>query len=121
MPNRNAATTDAADRGEKTVKSIQEWTIKTLEKIFREGIEYRKAGIILSGLVPSENLTTRMFDDAKFERQHKLMKAIDAVNQKFGKDTVGFGSVKNERVWKMKQTRKSQSYTTDWNDLLSVS
>jgi DNA polymerase V len=102
-------------------QEIQEWTIKTLEKIFREGIEYRKAGIILSGLVPSENLTTRMFDDAKFERQHKLMKAIDAVNQKFGKDTIRFGSVKSESAWRMKQTRKSQSYTTNWNELLSVS
>jgi len=102
-------------------QEIQEWTIKTLGKIFRENIEYRKAGIILSGLVPSENLTTRMFDDAKFERQHKLMKAIDEVNRKFGKDTIRFGSVKNKGAWKMKQTRKSQSYTTNWNELLRVS
>lgn len=102
-------------------QEIQEWTIKTLDKIFREHIEYRKAGIILSGLMSSENLTTRMYDDEKFEQQHKLMKAIDDVNRKFGKDTVRFGSVKKECAWKMKQTRKSQNYTTDWNELLSVS
>jgi len=101
-------------------QEIQEWTIKTLERIFKQGFEYRKAGIILSGLVPNENLTKRMFDDERFQQQHKLMKAIDEINQKFGKDTVRFGSVKTEGNWKMKQTRKSQSYTTNWNEILIV-
>ncbi len=101
-------------------QEIQEWTIKTLERIFKQGYDYRKAGIILSGLVPNENLTKRMFDDEKFQRQHKLMKAVDELNQKFGKDTVRFGSVKTDGSWKMKQTRKSQNYTTDWNELLVV-
>ncbi len=102
-------------------QEIQEWAIKTLERIFKPGFEYRKAGIILSGLVPNENLTKRMFEDERFQQQHKLMKAIDEINQKFGKDTVRFGSVKTEGNWKMKQTRKSQSYTTNWDELLVVS
>jgi DNA polymerase V len=102
-------------------REIQEWTIKTLEKIYKKGFEYRKAGIILSGLVPSENLTKRMFDDEKFRQQHKLMKAIDEINQKFGKDTVRFGSIATEGRWKMKQARKSRSYTTNWNEMLVVS
>ena len=101
-------------------QEIQEWTIKTLERIYKKGFDYRKAGIILSGLVPKEKLTTRMFDDEKFQQQHQLMKAIDEINQKFGKDTVRFGSVKTEGIWKMKQTRKSQSYTTNWNQILVV-
>ena len=49
------------------------------------------------------------------------MKAMDEINQKFGKETVRFGSAKTEGSWKMKQTRKSQSFTTDWNELLFVS
>lgn len=101
-------------------QEIQEWTIKTLERIYKKGFDYRKAGIILSGLVPREKLTTRMFDDEKFQQQHQLMKAVDEINQKFGKDTVRFGSVKTEGIWKMKQTRKSQSYTTNWNQILVV-
>ena len=101
-------------------QEIQEWVIGTLERIYREGFDYRKAGIILSGLVPKDHLTKRMFDDERFQRQHKLMKAIDEINQKFGKDTVRFGSVKTEGSWKMKQTRKSRCYTTNWNELLTV-
>jgi DNA polymerase V len=99
---------------------LQEWTLRILNKIFREGIEYRKAGIILSGLVPVEKLTTRMFDDVKFQQRHQLMKAIDEVNQKFGKDTVRFGMIKNDERWRMKQIYKSQNYTTNWQELLLV-
>lgn len=101
-------------------QEIQEWTTKTLERIYKTGFEYRKSGIILSGLVPSEKLTKRMFDDETFKRQHNLMKAIDEINQKFGRDTIRFASVKIEGAWKMKQTRKSQCYTTNWNELLVV-
>jgi DNA polymerase V len=101
-------------------QEIQEWTIKTLERIYKPHYEYRRAGIILSGLVPSERLTKRMFDDEGFQRQHELMKAIDEINRKFGKDTVRFGCVRTEGNWKMKQTRKSQRYTTNWNELLIV-
>lgn len=101
-------------------QEIQEWALRTLEKIFREGIEYRKAGIILNGLVPAEKLTVRMFDDAKFEKLHNLTKAVDEINQKFGKDTVKFATVKSAGNWKMKSARKSQGYTTNWNELMIV-
>ena len=48
-------------------REMQEWATKTLERIFKEGYEYRKAGIILRGLFPAEKLSKRMFDDGKFE------------------------------------------------------
>lgn len=101
-------------------QEIQSWALKTLEKIYKPHYEYRRAGIILSGLVPAEKLTKRMFDDERFQKQHNLMKAFDEINKKFGKDTIRFASVKTEGNWKMKQTRKSRRYTTNWNELLTV-
>ena len=44
-----------------------------------------KAGIILSGLVPSKQLTKRLFDDEGFQKRHNLMKAVDAINQNSAK------------------------------------
>ena len=44
-------------------QEIQQWALKTLEKIYKPHYEYRRAGVILSGLVPAEKLTKRMFDD----------------------------------------------------------
>ncbi|CAN5662334.1 Y-family DNA polymerase [soil metagenome] len=103
-----------------TNQELQEWATKTLEKIFREGIEYRKAGIILNGLVSSEKLTKRLFDDERFQKMHNLTKAIDEINQRFGRDTVKFAIATGEGNWKMKQTRKSPAYTTNWNELQIV-
>ena len=101
-------------------QELQAWAIKTLERIYKEHYEYRKAGIILSGLVPNENLTKRMFDDEAFVKKHNLMKAMDEINQKFGKDSVRFASVKTDGRWKMKQTRKSRNYTTRFDEILTV-
>lgn len=103
-------------------QEMQEWAVKTLEKIFKDGYDYRKAGVILSGLVPAESTSKRMFDDEQFKRQHNLMKAVDEINQKFGKDTVRFASLLrgDKAAWRMKQIYKSPSYTTNWNELLTV-
>ena len=101
-------------------QELQMWATKTLEKIFKPHYEYRKTGVILSGLVAAEKLTRRLFDDAAFQKQHQLMKALDEDNRKFGKDTVRFASVGTTGDWRMKQTRRSQGYTTNWNELLEV-
>ncbi|MBS1796142.1 MAG: Y-family DNA polymerase [Acidobacteria bacterium] len=101
-------------------QELQTWALKTLEKIYRPHYEYRRAGVILSGLVGTEKLTKRLFDDENFQKQHKLMKAIDEINRKFGKDTVRFASVRTAGNWKMKQARKSPGYTTNWNELMEV-
>jgi DNA polymerase V len=101
-------------------QELQEWAMKILEKIYRKGFEYRKAGIVLSGLVAREKLAVRMFDDERFVQRHKLIKAIDEINRKFGRDTVRFGGVRTSGSWKMKQARKSSYYTTDFTQLLKV-
>lgn len=101
-------------------QELQEWTLKTLEKIFRASFEYKRAGVILSGLVPAEKLTRRLFDDDEFQKRHNLARAVDQINRKFGKGTIHLGCVKTNGVWKMKQLRKSQRFTTSWDELLTV-
>jgi DNA polymerase V len=101
-------------------QELQEWAISALDRVYRPNFEYRKAGIILSGLVSCEKLTKRIFDEHKFERRHKLMKAIDEINRKFGRDAVRFGGVRRDGLWKMRQTNKKQRYTTDFSELLEV-
>jgi hypothetical protein len=52
----------------------------------------------------------RMFDNKKIELQRKLMKVVEKVNQKFGRDADRFASVERFGAWKMKQIFKSLSY-----------
>ncbi|MDQ4119901.1 MAG: Y-family DNA polymerase [Acidobacteriota bacterium] len=99
---------------------LQAWAFSCLEKIWREGYEYKKAGIMLSGLVPSEKLTERLFNDERWERFRPVLKAMDEINQKFGRNTVRFGMCNLTGNWKGKAARRSPRYTTRFKEIGTV-
>ena len=100
---------------------LQKRALMCLDKIFRADVFYRKAGVILSGLVPADELTTRMFDDQKWERFRLVMKAVDDVNKKFGRDTLHFGFPAANSVWRGKSEWRSNRYTTRFSEIAAVS
>lgn len=63
---------------------------EALDKVFRAGYQYKRAGVILSDITPDEAIQLDMFGDASehMERSRKLMAAVDAVNAKFGVNSV---------------------------------
>ena len=51
------------------------------------------------------------------------MRTLDSVNKRYGRGSVllaSAGLAGNDRVWSMRQDRKTPGYTTDWNDLALV-
>lgn len=99
---------------------LQSWAFACLEKIFRRDFAYQKAGVILSGLVPADKLTTRMYDDERWERFRKVMRAVDEINRKFGRDTVRFAVINPNAFWQGKCDRRSPRYTTRFDEILRV-
>jgi DNA polymerase V len=99
---------------------LQKWTLFCLDKIFKKGFHYRKAGVILSGLVSAEELPERIFDEKKWERFRSMMKAADEVNKKFGRDTLRLGLPSSENIWRGKSEWRSNRYTTRFNEILTV-
>jgi DNA polymerase V len=99
---------------------LMEWMKRGLERIFKERLVYRRAGIILGGLIPVEAVTGNLYADheqrLKYER---VMKAMDEINKKFGRDTIRL-AVAGKGKWEMKRERISQRYTTRFNELLVV-
>lgn len=60
------------------------------------------------------------FGDAASPGKANLMAALEALNQRFGRSTVGIASAglpKSNRIWTMKQERLSRHYTTSWTGL----
>ncbi len=78
---------------------IQDWALQCLDEIYREDFEYKKVGVVLSGLIPVENMTYRLFDDAIYVKRENLYRAVDDVNDKFGRGTIQLGSVKLNGPW----------------------
>lgn len=103
-----------------STKELLEWALKGLERIYRTGYRYKKAGVLLNQLVPADELSRRFFGDKAFERSHRVMKAIDEINRRHGRDTVRFGAVQPKGRWQTKSLRRSQNYTTNLKEVLCI-
>jgi len=99
---------------------LVEWAQKGLEQIFRGGYRYKKAGVMLNHLVPSDQLTVRLFGNSDFERSRRLANAMDAINARHGRDTVRYGMTNSNCRWKTKFNRRSSRYTTCLKEVLRV-
>ena len=98
---------------------ISQQAVKAVETIYKKGIRYKKAGVIVTGLVPTDNYQLDLFHNE--DPKHKpLMSAIDHVNQRYKGHKVKLGNQDLERTWKMRQERLSPRYTTNINDIITV-
>ncbi len=94
---------------------------QNLQKIFKKGFPYKKAGILLTGITPKTNKQFDLFTDKKEEkRQETIMKTVDELNHLWGDNTLKFAASGLEQGWKAKQSSRSPHYTTEWKDLLEI-
>jgi hypothetical protein len=96
------------------VGSVQLQGIRT---IHREGYQYKKAGVMLTGLVPRNRVQSDLFDSQNRERSKRLMGALDAVNERWGTGALAYASSGINKEWKTQFHRRSPAYTTDWKEL----
>ncbi|WP_346881908.1 Y-family DNA polymerase [uncultured Algibacter sp.] len=98
---------------------ISQQAVEAVTNIFKTGVKYKRAGVIVMGLVPTNNHQLQMFD---YENpKHKpLMLAIDTLNAKYDDYKIKLGSQDLKRTWKMRQERLSPRYTTNINDVIKV-
>lgn len=90
-----------------------------LEKIFRSGFKYKKAGVLVMDFTPEDNQQLNIFENRN-ARHIPLMKAIDKINSRYSKDIVRLSTQAPGRTWRMKQEKLSQHYTTDINEIIQL-
>lgn len=78
---------------------IYEWMAVCLDKTFRPGMQYKRAGIVLGDLAPIGTITTRLFKQHDFERLHRLVKSMDELNLRYGRDVVRFAALEERGGW----------------------
>ena len=95
--------------------------ITVLRRLWRPGFRYKKAGVMLLDLVPAETVGGGLFDRPDDARSHARMKALDALNARFGRGTVVYGlGGRDRQPWNMKRDFHSPRYTTQWGEVLRV-
>jgi DNA polymerase V len=91
-----------------------------LGSIWRNGYRYKKAGVILLDLHRASAVQEGLFDKADNARRIALMRTVDQLNLRFGRDTVMFAASGIQRPWQMSREFLSPCYTTAWDELLRV-
>jgi len=94
-------------------------TLRSLLRGFlRDGVAYKKAGVMLHDLGRPERLQGDLFGVATLG-DPALMRVIDRINERYGRGAAGFGATGwNEKpVWGMRQQTLSPCYTTRWSEL----
>ena len=67
---------------------------KLLDKIFIQGLQYKRGGVIVMGITPNSPIQQDLFDVSaeQIEKMNKLDKVIDRINKRYGSETVVIGS-----------------------------
>lgn len=96
------------------------YAVPLMEKLYKKGPKYLKAGVMLGGIVPDTSIQGNLFTEAK-NNNRKLMDAIDNINFSQRDDVLKFATSGTSRNWKMRQEMHSPRYTTRWNELFEIS
>lgn len=99
--------------------TLSQFAWQGLKDLFVEGFEYKKAGIIVTDLIPQTHQQLDLFVQENPKHQY-LMQAIDKINQKWGKHHLKLAGQDMDRIWKMRQEKLSPKYTTSIHDILEV-
>jgi DNA polymerase V len=91
-----------------------------LAAIFLPCYRYKKAGIVLLDLLPAGDAQPSLFDALDDAPTRSLMRALDGLNRRYGRDTVYFAATGIRRQWKLRSEFLSPRYTTCWDELLTV-
>ena len=98
---------------------ISKYAIEGLKKIFKQGIDYKKAGVIVMGINSSESHQINLFENENPKHKY-LMKTIDFIQKKQGQSKIKLASQDLTKRWKMKQESLSQNYTCKIQEIIKV-
>jgi DNA polymerase V len=106
--------------GTSNTSEMLHYAMRGVEKIYRDGYRYKKAGIMLDDLIPADQVQATLFDNGNNSKNKKLMETLDLVNDKLGGNALTYASQGLTRPWKMKCELRTPKYTTKWNQLVEV-
>ncbi len=94
--------------------------MEALQVIWRDGYRYSKAEILLMDLCKRDEFTGDLFTPSQPARSDELMRVLDRINVKFGKNALHSGRMPIDAAWAMKRQMMSRSYTTSINQLVKL-
>jgi DNA polymerase V len=92
---------------------------RSLDQIYKKGIDYKKAGVCLMELSKGENGQFSLFDQQD-PRHTRLMESVDFLNKTHGVRSLRFGSAGATSQAATTRDKLSPAYVSDWHQLMRV-
>lgn len=88
------------------------------DKIYKPGYAYKKAGVMLMGISDAKTAQgSLLLEHGAGQRSEGLMKAMDALNRRYGRQAVSVFASAAPKSWAMRRENMSPCYTTRWSDV----
>jgi len=98
---------------------IVKTAVAILENIFKNGYQYQKAGVMLTGLSDA-NDKTNLFSSKKDEKISNLMRSIDNTNHRYGRSALSLASAGIQKRWNIKKEYSSKIDTSNFYCLPTI-
>ena len=105
---------------------------EVLKKVYRQGYQYKKAGVIVMGIGPDSPIQQDLFDinAEQFQKMKRLDEVVDRINRMQGSETIVLGSQQYTRkdgkgkadvfANAIKHDFRSPNPTTRWSDVIKL-
>jgi DNA polymerase V len=94
--------------------------VKLVDQLYEQGRVYKKAGVMLSGIVPDSTIQGNLFLPETKNNGRMLMNMIDNINFSQRDDILKFAASGTTRDWKMRMELRSPRYTCRWEEMFVV-
>ena len=92
-----------------------------LKSIYKKGLTYKKAGVIVGDIISENQVQLNLFDiNSNHHKKKNLYSTVDIINQSMGRDKVQILGQGITRRSRLRKEKLSPCYTTRWNDLLQI-
>lgn len=99
------------------------YILKAFRTRFREGVQYKQAGVILTRILPETAVMEDLFDVRDRQKEKRLQRSVDAIRERCGRGVIMLGTqlpVPGEGPQIYKHEHQSPCYTTDITQLLRI-
>jgi len=92
---------------------------RCIDRLYHNGCAFKKCGIILNGLVLENQAQKGLFDNVDRLKAQRLMQAVDAINNRLN-SPLQWGAEGLGQAWQVEFKRRSNRYTSRWDELPEV-
>lgn len=100
--------------------NLLEQALPLVDRLYKDGSVYLKAGVILSDINPEETVQQNFFTGADSACKKELMRKMDNINFSMRNEVIRFASAGFLKKWRMRQDFISPRYTSRWEELKEV-